>query len=135
MATLDTIRILIQDTGVPPLLSDEDITAIIEVEPNIYYAASICCSSLAAYFAKKVNLSVDVIEIESSQKFEHYTALAKVYENRAKQGGGVGGSSIVGTGVVVTGVSQSEIANVESDADRVESVFTMDLFDNPETEV
>ena len=135
MATIEIIRILIQDTGTPPLLSDSDITDILEVESNIYYAASLCCNSLAAYFAKKTRLAVDVIKIESNQKFEHYIALAKVYENRAKQGGGAGGSTLIGSGVILTGVSECEMASVESDTDRVESVFTMNLFDNPETEV
>ena len=131
MATIDTIRILIQDTGLTPILSDDDLDAIVAVEDNVYRAASTCCRSLAAYYAKKVSLTVDVIKIENTQKFEHFLSLAKFYDQRAREGGGYSGAGAVGTGVLLTGVSVSEIDSVVADTDRVDSTFYMGQDDNP----
>jgi hypothetical protein len=132
MATIDTIRILIQDTGLTPILSDSDITAALTVESNIYRASALCCRSLAAYYAKKVSLTVDVIKIENTQKYDHYISLAKVYDARAKEGGGNadGSESIVGMGVILTGVSTAEIESVTGDTDRVASIFSVGLDDD-----
>lgn len=133
MATLETIRILIQDTATPPVLADADITAILSVEDNVYRAASACCRALAAYFAKKVSLTIDVIKIENTQKFEHFLALSKFYDQRAREGGGYSGAGAVGTGVLLTGVSVSEIDSVVADTDRVDSTFYVGMNDNPES--
>lgn len=132
MTTIAILRALIQDTTATPILSDEDIEVIIEVESNVYYAASLCCNSIAAYYSSKTDMTVDVIKIANSQKFEHYTALAKVYAQRGKEGGGEGGSALIGTGVIATGISESEIASVESDSDRMSSSFTIGMFENIE---
>ena len=131
MATIDTIRVLIQDTGLTPIMADADIEAIISIEENVYRAASACCRALAAYFAKKVSLTIDVIKIENTQKFEHFVALAKFYDQRAREGGGYAGAGIIGTGALLTGVSTSEIDTVIADVDRVDSVFYTGMTDNP----
>lgn len=131
MATIDTIRVLIQDTGLTPIMADEDIEAIISIEDNVYRAASACCRAMAAYFAKKVSLTIDVIKIENTQKFEHFVALAKFYDQRAREGGGYAGVGAIGTGVLLTGVSTSEIETVIADVDRVDSVFYTGMTDNP----
>ena len=131
MATIDTIRVLIQDTGLTPIMADADIEAIISIEENVYRAASACCRALAAYFAKKVSLTIDVIKIENTQKFEHYIALAKFYDQRAREGGGYSTAGTIGTGVLLTGVSTSEMDTVIADVDRVDSVFYTGMTDNP----
>lgn len=133
MATIDTIRVLIQDTSLTPILSDANITAVLAIEDNIYRAASACCRAMAAYFAKKVSLTIDVIKIANNQKFEHYTALAKFYDQRAREGGGYVGAGAIGTGVLLTGVSSSEMDAVIDNTDRVDSVFYVGLNDNPDS--
>jgi hypothetical protein len=130
MATLDTIRVLIQDTSLTPIMADADIEAILSIEDNVYRAASACCRAMAAYFAKKVALTIDVIKIANNQKFEHYTALAKFYDQRAREGGGYIGGGSVGTGILLTGVSTSEMDAVIDNTDRVDSVFYVGLNDN-----
>lgn len=133
MSTIGTIRILIQDTDVTPILSDLQITDLLAVESDIYRCSALCCRAIAAHYAKKVSLSVDVIKISNEQKYEHYMALAKIYDQRAREG--AGSASLVGTGVILTGVSIDEIDSVLSDSDRVASVFSMGINDNPDSSV
>ena len=127
MSTRDAVRILIQDNSV---LSYDDITAVLEVEDNVYYAASFCCDALAAHYSSKVDMDVDGIQISNSQKFEHYTELAKKYARYGREGRGEGSSASVGTGVILTGVSNAAIDSVDSDSDRVSSLFKIDMFTN-----
>ena len=131
MATIETIQALIQDYTI---LEDEQILAFMEIESNTYRVAALCCRSLAAYYAKKVSLTVDVIKIANEQKFEHYINLAKIYDQRAREGGGDSGGTI-GSGIVLTGVSINEMDTVIANADRVDPAFSMGLNDNPESSI
>jgi hypothetical protein len=136
--TVDQLRILLQDTGVPPILSDADYNEIIAIEPNnIYDAAAIAAHSISASFAEKVKFTAGPVSLENEQKFEHYQSLADSYRQLAREGkggvnGGGGGISLAGT-PVVTGISLDEMEAVEEDTDRFPGKFTVGMDDNKDT--
>lgn len=131
--TKEQIRILVQDNGVPPIIDDTELDLIIAMEPtNFYRAAAIAARSLAAYFAKKVALTAGPVKLALTEKFEHYQDLADSYDQRAREGGGIdsdAGVGGIGTGIILTGVSVSDMDDVASDEDRPPSVFYMGVTD------
>lgn len=123
---IEKLRILIQDPADgSELLSDADITAILEIESSIYRAAALCCKSLAAKYAQKVSITAGPTKIENQQKFEHYRNLAYEYDKRAAEGGGGSGSCKP----VVTGVSRAEMKLQAENDDRPDNAFTIGMFD------
>lgn len=129
MATdIEKLRILIQDPADgSELLSDDDLTAILEIESSIYRAAALCCKSLAAKYAQKVSITAGPTKIENQQKFEHYRDLASEYDKRAAEGGGGSGSGSCRP--VVTGVSRAEMKLQAENDDRPDNAFTIGMFD------
>lgn len=123
---IEKLRILIQDPADgSELLSDDDLTAILEIESSIYRAAALCCKSLAAKYAQKVSITAGPTKIENQQKFEHYRDLAYEYDKRAAEGGGGSGSCKP----VVTGVSRAEMKLQAENDDRPDNAFTIGMFD------
>lgn len=123
---IEKLRILIQDPADgSELLTDDDLTAILEIESSIYRAAALCCKSLAAKYAQKVSITAGPTKIENQQKFEHYRNLAYEYDKRAAEGGGGSGSCKP----VVTGVSRAEMKLQAENDDRPDNAFTIGMFD------
>jgi len=128
-ATEATTRLLVGDpAGDDQILSSANYTAIIALETNEYRAAATACRAIAATFSTKVSLAVGPIRISLQHKFEHYKALADVYDFRAQGGGG---SDSVVAGAELTGVSLSDMESTDSDTDRPPNKFKFGMFDNP----
>lgn len=134
MATdLEKIRAIIKDFRTPPIVTDIEVATILEVEDNIFRAAAMVARSYAAYFAQKSNADIGPISLDSSSKSEAYLDLAKQLDTRAQQGAGGAEVGVSGGGIVLTGISNSEIESVKEDSDRYDSSFYRGLNDNPST--
>jgi len=130
MATIEQVRMLVNDPTPDSIFEDPHYQLIIDIEDNVYRAAATAAKTLAAYFAEKVKVTAGPVKIENQQKFEHYEALADSYDQRAREGGGSGAGLSVGA-PVITGISLSEIEAAEEDEDRYSSVFYRGLDKNP----
>lgn len=134
MATIDQVRVLVNDpSGASQIFDDPHYQTIIDIEDNVYRAAATAAETLAAYYAAKVKVKAGPVAVENQQKFEHYEALAKAYNQRAREGGGEGGGGVgAGAGAPqMTGVSINEIDNQNADSDRYGGVFKRGLHNNP----
>jgi len=124
VATESTLKILCDDSD-NALLSSANYTALIAAEPTLYRCAALCCRSIAAQFAEKVNVAAGSVKTELGNKFDHYMDLAKTYDNRAK-GGGVGNFA----SPELTGISIAANKVLEEDTDRVPKTFKVGIQDN-----
>lgn len=135
MATVEQIRALVADpkteTG-DTLFPDSHYETLLSLDSNIFRVAADAARTIAFYYADKVSVKAGSVAVENQQKAERYQALAKDYDQRAREGGGSSG----GTGSTAygepafTGVSLSEIASVRSDPDRYPSSFYLGINDN-----
>jgi hypothetical protein len=113
---LDKVRLYLGDTTESsPLYTDEEITALLEIENGALLTAASLADSLAAKYSRSVSFSVEGLSISNSTKTENYRTLAQ--RLRAQAGDSVGslGTPILG------GISYSTMDGVEMDADRVRS--------------
>jgi hypothetical protein len=134
MATIDQIRALVDDpSGATQIFDDTHYQTIVDIEDNVYRAAATAATTLAAHFAAKVKVKAGPVAVENQQKFEHYEALAKAYNQRAREGGGEGGGGVgAGAGAPqLTGVSISDMEDLNDDSDRFGGVFRRGMNDNP----
>lgn len=123
----DKVRLLVGDTDTnDQQLSDEEITFITSEETNVYRAAALASRTLAAKYARLVGSSVESLRFFASDRFDHYTQLARQLEEQASK---VSGSSVGSP--VITGISIDAIESVEDDTDRVGSAFKKGQFHNP----
>ena len=134
MATLAQLRILVDDpSGASQVFDDTHYDTILLIEDNVYRAAATAARTLAAHYAAKTKVKAGPVTVENQQKFEHYDALAKGYDQRAREGGGEGGGGIgAGAGAPqLTGVSIDTMDSNNEDEDRYAGVFRRGMNDNP----
>lgn len=134
MATITQVRTLVNDpAGVSQIYDDTHYQTIIDIEDNVYRAAASAARTLAAYYAAKVKVKAGPVAVENQQKFEHYSELAKGYDQRAREGGGEGGGGIgIGAGAPqLTGTSIDTMESNNDDSDRFGGVFRRGVTDNP----
>ena len=98
---LDAVRFHIQDTDPDdPLLSDEEIEFLISkwkpVYDSLLYTAAICAETLAAKFAREVNVSGDGTSVGVEALQGKYEQLAVSLRDQHKEFAGVGGAPMVG---------------------------------------
>ncbi len=121
---------LLMDDPTPTLLSDNDYTAILAIESNLYRAALLACQKLASRYAQKMKISAGSISIDMQQKFEHYLSLGEFYRGLADSGyGEYGGVNALYTEPKVGGVSISDMDTVDEDTDRVKPSATRGMHD------
>lgn len=125
----DAVRLLIGDTDTDDQqLSDEEIEYLLTQYTNVYRAASLAAKTLAAKYSRQVGSSIETLRVFAADRYKQYMDLSgKLNTEYKRQGAGGLGTPIV------TGVSQSDIALVESDEDRVKSAFKKEMFDIQET--
>jgi hypothetical protein len=134
-ATEAQLRSLLQDpSGAGEKLSTADYSTIIALESNVYRAAAAGARMIAAKYAAKTDVKAGPVSVANSDKYEHYIDLAKSFDQRAREGGGVTGD-VTPLGPELTGVSTSEMEAVEDDGDRYGSAFRRGMTDNPPTDV
>lgn len=117
----DEVRFLIGDTNPKkPILQDEEIAYLLELEGSALKAASKAAESAAAKFACLVDQAAGKVRASLSQKFKHYTDLSKKLRNDAAR------KTVC---PFAGGISESQKETAERDNDRVEPFFTRDLHD------
>lgn len=134
MATVDQLRILVDDpAGASQIFDDAHYTTILGIEDNVYRAAATAARTLAAHYAAKTKVKAGPVAVENQQKFEHYSELAKGYDQRAREGGGEGGGGVgAGAGAPqLTGTSIDTMESLNDDDDRFAGVFRRGMNDNP----
>ena len=118
------VRLLIRDTDITAqLLQDEEIEFVLSENPNIYEAASICCVTIASSFARKADQKVGQVSVDYQSRAKTYMDLANEYEQKAITEGPA-------VNVYAGGISISDKAETEANADRVDPFFYRDEWDN-----
>jgi hypothetical protein len=128
VSVLDSVRLSIGDIDTTDqLITDEAINWSLSVSSNnALRAGAFCCKMIAAFFARQVNSSIDTYNIQASQKYSQYLAMATILEEQAKkQGANAFGIPYVG------GISVDEINTVRMDDARLRSMFFVGQFTNP----
>lgn len=119
-STKDQVRFLIRDTDqCDQLVQDEEITWLLQVEPNIYRAAAEAARSIAAQFARTADERVGDIAISLSQRSKAMLDIAKQLEMKSAISGG-------GVGFYAGGISVSDKLTQTEDDDRVAPAFSKD---------
>jgi len=117
----DQVRFLIQDTvETDQLLSNEEIDFLNTQEGSTTKAAARGAEILAAQFARFCDEAVGAVRISFSQKFDHYTKLAKTLKRR---------SALNNICPFAGALSKAQKETERLNEDRVEPVFTRDKFD------
>ena len=118
----DYVRLRIGDTvTADPLLTDEEIAALVTNEGDKHLAAAAAADTLAAQFARKVDKTVGKLSISNSQAFTHFSALAKRLRSEITMTGGL----------YAGGISVSDKNEDKSDSDRVDPAFFVGQFEYP----
>ena len=125
---LNSTRFLLGDTNTndQQVENEEVLFALAQNGYNVYKAAAWLARSLAAKYAKKVDIDLDgALSGAYSQLQEHFYALAGQLETMANKSGS-------GWSVKAGGISKTRVGVVRSDTDRVEPAFRRDRFLNPQ---
>ena len=115
------VRLRLADTSTASAkLSDEEIQAFLDMEPNWVMAASLGARSIAGQFSGKADKSVGKLRIAAGSVAERYDALAEALLREAARR----------AGVYAGGISIDDMETTEADTDRVVPPFEMGQFDN-----
>lgn len=125
VSRVDAVRHLVGDvdSSNQQVQNEEIIFSLAQASDEIYGAAALTARAIAARYSRLVDSAVDQTGIQASysQRQQHYMDLAFELERQAKK---YGGASL---GVPSAGgLSRSEVQSVESDDDRVPSMFVID---------
>jgi hypothetical protein len=122
---VDMVRFLIGDTGEPPMLTDEEIQAMLDLYGQDPFRAAVACAySLAARYSGKADKTVGDLSLT-------YSSVANGYRDLASQIKGQSGIASSARAPYCGGISISEKQAVESNTDRVRPSFTKKQHDNP----
>lgn len=120
---LEKVRLIVGDISKNrPRLSDGEINFFLTEEGSVRRASVRAAESIAAIFADKVDQSVGKIRISFSQRFKHFTELAKRLSRNANQGSLAGAFS--------GGISKADKQTDENNSDFPKHFFTRDLHDS-----
>jgi len=103
---LNSVRLLIGDTDAgSPQVQDEEVTfALLEEGDNVYSAASWVAKTIAAKYARYVDVDLDgQLAEDYSQLQKHYSGLAKTLSDLANE-------KKASLGIVAGGVNSFEVA-------------------------
>lgn len=119
----DAVRFLIGDTDpANKRVSDEEVTWALSEEPNVYLAAAVVASSIAALFADRVSKAVGDLRIEYGQQQKNYADLAVRLTVRGNQRA---------AGFFAGGISHDDKQTTRRDTDLVNPSFRSGMHDNP----
>lgn len=122
---IDAVRHLVGDVDSTDqqIQNEEILFALGQTSDEIYGASALTARAIAARYGRLVDTTIDQTGLQASysQRQKHYLDLAFDLEKQAKK---YGGTSL---GVPSAGgLSRSEVRAVESDEDRVPSMFVVD---------
>jgi len=122
---LARVRMNIGDTdSANPLLTDEQINAILASNTDVNMASAAACDQIAASFARKVDVGALSGNWTASQLFDHYTKMADRLR-RLGPGDVPGGSGNRGGGIVVTGTLESDYDDAATDTTYAKGPFRL----------
>jgi hypothetical protein len=104
------------------LVTDEEITGVLTIEPNYILAAASVCEHLAALYSRKADKVEGRLSIRLSQKSDQYTKKAAQLRQRA----GLGAIPYAG------GIFVDDVDAVLEDTARVQNPFPVGMLDNPD---
>ena len=117
----EQIRTRIGDTdSADPLLTDEQVAYALSEEGSVRAAAALAAEWIAAQFARKADKEVGDLKITYSSRAEQYRILAASLRSRNAR------VALPYFG----GISETTKETRESDTDRVEPAFTVDMLDD-----
>jgi hypothetical protein len=131
----DKVRLLIGDTDTSAeMLVDNEINAVLALQPTVTFAAAACADAIAAKYARKVDLSIGATSVSLSQRAEAFRDLAA----RLRAGGagslpGGDGTGVPGVSMFVGGTSVAVNDTHADDADEVPPSFGIGMDDAPGT--
>lgn len=124
----DQVRFLISDTNSTDVqLQDEEILWLLEVEPNVYYAAARAAETIAATFTQEVTVSADGMSFSGKDLTSNYLDLADRLRAMAKFRGRMGHP-------YVGGISHAERDKDDADSDLIKTHFRSGGMDHPQTD-
>lgn len=122
-STKDQVRFLIGDTfQSDPQVQDEEINFAVSQRSSVWGAAAECCRSIAAKFARSVDVTAGSSKSSFSQMAKAYTAKALDFEAKAAMGGA--GLPYAG------GISIADKLQQEQNEDRVNPQFQIGMDDD-----
>ena len=125
--TILQIRTLVADpSGLDQIFDDDHYQELIDIGEGLYETAQMAATTLAAYFARKVDATAGPVSIKNSQKFDHYNELSDVYKKKAESL-----SNTISGVPIATGISISEADVVRADPDRYPNAFVSGQMNNP----
>jgi len=117
----DKVRFRIGDTDSNrPLLSDEEIDAVLTSKPAVLPSALECVEAILAKIARDVDRNAAGISSSRSQSFNHYMELRKKLSREM----------VTESEMFVGGLSKSAKLGFESDSDFVPPNFEIGQFDH-----
>jgi hypothetical protein len=123
----DKVRFLVRDVdSTSPLLQDEEILGILEMEGAARRAAATCAESLAAHFGQlETTLTDDLgVTVTYSDRATFYTKLAATLRSRAN----------IAVAPTAGGITISSKQVQADNTDRVRPAFRRELHDAPDTQ-
>lgn len=126
---LEEVRFLVGDTDAAnDLLSDEEILFLLAEVGSVDYAAVRAATSIAAKFARFVNVRTGQVSKNLSDQMQHYLDLAKRLQQRAEEGGLSGESA---GAPIFTALTRTDKREDRTDEDLVQPQFRIGQDDNP----
>ena len=117
----DAVRFEVGDTSsADPLVTDEEIAYILAGEGTILSAAAKCCEMIAAKFARDIDKKIESTSISASQRYKHYSELAKSLKQR------ISGSGTPYSGSMYVADKEAD----ESDSSLKQPNFKLGMMDN-----
>ncbi len=119
----DAVRFLVGDTdNTDQLVTDEEIAYALAQEGNAYNAAARMARGLASKFARHPDQSLGDLSISYSQRYKHFTELAKKLETEGSSRRGV---------PYAGGISKADKDTVSADSDRIQPAIRVGVHDSP----
>lgn len=124
-SSLNAVRFLVGDTdSADPIVTDEEINFAIGINSDVYAASVIVIKAIIAKYSRDVDSQIESVRVSSSQRVSHFTNLLNSYESVVQDSEGLGTP-------VVSGVSVSDMEDVDNDDDIPKPAFEKDQFTFP----
>lgn len=124
-SVIDQTRFLIGDTDFnSPFFQDEEVNGNLAIYGAPIDAAIAMATAQAAKYSRKPSMTVDGLTVNYRELAANFTALAQQLRKQRAEMPGL-------MGVVVSGVSISDMESVDEDSDRVKPQFSIGMDDDP----
>lgn len=118
----DAVRFLVGDTdNTDQLFTDEEIAYAL-TQGDSYTAAARLARNLASKYARYSDESIGDLSISYSQRYKHFTEIAKQLELESSRG----------VTPYAGGISVADKATVTADTDRIQTSIKVGVHDSPE---